>query len=101
MTDLPKSLTWEVQFSLLTNPNIVKSWLKAMGATYLLCMVFLVPVFIATGETGSIPMIMGIFAAVVAGLSLLGFIIMFVLLGNRSHAKFTLSDKKIIYESLE
>ena len=39
-------LAWTVQFPLLTNPNILKSWLKAMGLTYLVCMVILVPLFV-------------------------------------------------------
>ncbi len=101
MTDPTSSLTWKISFSLLTNPNIVKSWLKAMGLTYLVCMVFLVPIFIATGEMDGVPMIMAIFAGVVCGLALLGFVIMFLMLGNRSHAKFTLSDRKILYENMD
>ncbi len=101
MADPISPLTWKIQFSLLTNPNIIKSWLKAMGWTYVLCMVLLIPVFIATGEISSVPMVMAIFAGVVSGLALLGFLIMFLILGNRSHARFTLSDKTILYENMD
>ncbi len=45
-----------------------------MGLTYLVCMVFLVPVFIATGEVDSVPMTMAIFAGVVCSLAGIGLI---------------------------
>lgn len=32
------TLSWEIQFPLLTNPLVTGAWFKAMGATYLLCM---------------------------------------------------------------
>jgi hypothetical protein len=101
MTDLRSPLSWDIRFSLLSNPNIVKSWLKAMGLTYLLCMAVLSSVFIGTGEWSALPMLMLIFAGVVSGLALLGFLIMLVVMQNHSRARFTLTDKQIIYENMD
>ncbi len=92
-------MTWEVKFPLLTNPHIVKAWGMAMGATYLVCMLILAPMMIATGEMDGLAMLALIFLAVVAGLGLLGLGIMGVLFGNRSHARFTLSEQGVSYES--
>ena len=72
-----------------------------MGWIYLLCMALLVPVFIATGELSNIPMVLIIFAGVVFGFAMFGFLIMFLILGKRSHARFTLSDKTILYENMD
>ena len=100
MSDKKALLTWEVKFPLLTNPHIVKAWVKAMGVTYLFCMLILGPVFIATGEMESLPMLALIFLAIISGMILLGFLIMLVIFGNRSHAKFVLSEKGVSYEFL-
>ncbi len=94
-------LTWEVKFPLLTNPHITSTWLKGMGATYVLCMVILGPLFIGIGEIESLPSLALIFLGVISGIILFGFLIMLIIFGNRSHAKFDLSEKGIFYESLD
>ena len=94
-------LIWETKFPLLTNPHIVKAWLKGMGITYLFCMLILGPLFIGTGEADGLPMIAFIFLIVVSCLTLGGFVIMLVIFGNRSHARFELSEKGIVYESVD
>ena len=96
-----ENLTWEVNFPLLTNPHIVKAWIKAMGVTYLFCMLILGPVFIGTGEMESLPMLALIFLGMISGMILVGFLIMLVIFGNRSHAKFALSEKGVSYESVD
>ncbi len=95
------SLTWEIKFNLLTNPNIVKAWLKAMGATYILCIGILIPVFAGTGEWDAIPVMLLIFLVVCAGLTLLGFIIMLLVMGNASRARFSLSQAGVAYTSMD
>lgn len=95
------TLTWETKFSLLTNPNIVKAWVKAMAVVYALIMVIMVPMFIATGEAEGLPVLALIFLAVVLGLTLAGFLIMLIIFGNRSKAKFELSEKGVSYTSLD
>ena len=94
-------LSWEVQFPLLTNPHIVRAWVKAMAVTYVFCMLILGPVFIGTGEAENLPMLALVFLCVVLGLMLAGFLILLVVFGNRSRAKFTLSETGIFYESLD
>jgi hypothetical protein len=94
-------LTWEVEFALLTNPHIIRAWLKAMGITYVLSMVILGTVFIGTGEMDSLPFLALIFLGVVSVIVLFGFVIMLVLFGNRSKARFSLSPKGVYYESLD
>lgn len=96
-----KNMSWETDIRLVTNPNIVKAWLKAMLATYVLIMLIMATIFIGTGEYDSLPMLAGIFALVVVGLFVLGLVIMLVVLGNRYRARFTVSDEGILYESLD
>ncbi len=99
MNEESTSLTWEVRFPLLTNPNILKAWFKAMGMTYFLIMVIMVPIFIGTGEIDGIPPIALIFLGVTLGITILGLLIMLVIFGNSSQAKFTLDDEGVLYES--
>ena len=94
-------LCWEVKFPLLSNPHIVKAWGKAMGLTYLFCMLIMGPLMIATGEMKGLPMLALIFLAVVSGMTLLGVLIMLLVFGNCSHAAFALSEKGVVYESLD
>lgn len=101
MTDKTALLTWEVKFPLLTNPHIVKAWVKFIGVAYLFCMLILGPVFIATGEMESLATLGLIFLAVISGMMLAGFLIMLVIFGNHSHAKFVLSEKGVSYESVD
>ena len=95
------AISWEVDIPLVTNPNMVGAWFKAMSATYLLCMVILGAIFIGTGEFESLPMIAAIFALVTLGIALAGLLIMLVLFGNRFSARFTVSDKGILYEGID
>ncbi len=99
MTD--NSISWEVDIPLITNPNMVGAWLKAMGATYLLCMLFMVPVFIGTGEAGQLPSVAGIFALTVIGLTLFGLLIMLLVFGNRFRARFSVSEQGIAYQGID
>ncbi len=101
MTKSNTVLRWETHFPLLTNPSIVGAWLKAMAATYLFCMLIVGVVFLIAGEADTIPFIALIFMGGVLGVTVLGFLIMLLVYGNKSHARFTLSDKGITYESLD
>lgn len=94
-------LTWDVRFPLLTNPHIVTAWIKAMGITYIFCMLILGTLLIATGEMESLPVLALVFLGVVSGIILCGFLILLVVFGNRSHAEFGLSEKGIFYRSLD
>ncbi len=101
MAETGREMTWNVKFSLITNPNVVKAWLKAMLWTYLLCIGFLVPMFAGTGEWDAIPPIMLIFLAVCGGIALLGLLVMLVILGNRSEAQFSLSPRGVVYRCMD
>lgn len=94
-------LTWDAAFPLLTNPHIAMAWLKAMGITYVLCMVIMGTVFIGTGEAERLIPMAAIFLGVMAGIGMAGGIIMLILFGNRSRARFTLSVRGVSYESLD
>jgi len=94
-------LSWEIHFPLVTNPLVLKAWFKAMGATYLIAMLIMAAIFIGTGEPEALPMLAVGFALAITGLTLLGLLIMLLLFGNRFHARFTLTDKGIVYESLD
>ncbi|MBA3030557.1 MAG: hypothetical protein KKF30_00595 [Proteobacteria bacterium] len=101
MTEKPLSLSWEISFPLLTNSNIVKAWLKAMAVTYLMCMLILAPVFIGTDQADGLPVIAFWFAGIILGITGFGFLIMLVIFGNRSRAKFTVTEQGIFYECLD
>lgn len=101
MTEPDNTIEWDASFSLLGNANIVKAWLKAMAITYLLIMLILTPMFVGTGEWESIPVMAGIFLAVCTGLAIFGFVIMLLVMGNRSQAHFTLSSAGIDYQSTD
>jgi len=96
-----QAIQWEKEISLITNPNIVKAWLKAMLATYFLVMVIMSTIFIGTGEIESLPMVAGIFAVTVAGLFLFGLLVMLIVLGNRYRVRFSVSEEGIVYESID
>ncbi|MCP4115545.1 MAG: hypothetical protein GY737_09095 [Desulfobacteraceae bacterium] len=85
----------------MTNPLISGAWFKAMGAAYLLCMFMLGTVFIGTGEWEGLPMIAGIFALATGGIALVGLLIMLVVFGNRFKARFTVSERGVVYEGLD
>lgn len=95
------TISWEKDISLLTNPYIVKAWMKAMLATYFLVMLIMSTILIGIGEYDVLPMMALIFAAVVTGLFVFGLLIMLLVLGNRYRARFTVSDKGILYESID
>lgn len=101
MTAKTALLTWEIKFPLLTNPHIVMAWGKAMCVVYFVIMSILLPVFIATGEIDSLPMMALIFLAVIFGITLAGFLVMLIVFGNHSNARFVLSEKGISYESID
>ncbi|MDY0220818.1 MAG: hypothetical protein RBR67_06760 [Desulfobacterium sp.] len=101
MTAKTALLTWEIKFPLLTNPHIVMAWGKAMCVVCFVIMLILSPVFIATGEIESLPMMALIFLAVIFGITLAGFLVMLITFGNHSNARFVLSEKGISYESID
>ncbi len=101
MNEKTTNLSWEVKFPLLTNPHILKAWLKAMGLTYLFCMIITGAVLIGTGEAEGLPMIAFIFLIVIICFTLAGFVIMLVIFGNSSKAKFELSSGGATYESID
>ena len=96
-----EKISWEAEFSLLTNPNIVKAWFKAMCTTYLFCILILGSIFIGTGEIETLPVMAIIFLCVISGFTLLGFLIMLVIFGNKSRARFELSGDGVFYESID
>lgn len=101
MDDKDPAITWEIAHSLVTNPNIIKAWLKAMGAVYLLCLCIMLPIFAGTGEWDAIPAIFLIFLTVCAAIFVVGLLIMMLILGNRSKARFTVSPRGVEYLSLD
>lgn len=96
-----QDMSWKIQYSLLTNPNIVTAWLKAMGITFLFCCILLIPIFIGTGEWDAIPVIVTIFIGVCSVLTISGLGIMWIVLGNSSKACFTVSKDGVSYQCLD
>ena len=96
-----EKITWEVDIPLISNPNILGAWVKAMGATYLLSMLVLGTVFLGTGEWRQLPLLAGMFLLVVAGLTLVGLLIMLLVLGNRFRAQFEIDKQGVRYTALD
>lgn len=94
-------ITWEVDIPLISNPNILGAWFKAMGATYLLSMLILGTIFIGTGEWRQLPLVAGMFLLVVAGLAVVGLLIMLLVLGNRFRAQFEIDKQGVRYTALD
>jgi|GEM_PF-1703752 hypothetical protein len=96
-----QEMSWKTHYSLITNPNIVTAWLKAMGITFLFCCTLLIPIFIGTGDWDAIPVIVAIFIGVCFLLTISGFGIMWIILGNSSKACFTVSADGVSYQCLD
>lgn len=101
MTTELAPIEWEVDIPLVTNPMIIGAWLKAMGATYLLSILIVGTVFTGTGQADQLPLLMGWFALMTAGLALLGLLIMLLVFGNRFRARFALTSKGVVYEGVD
>lgn len=90
-------INWEIDIPLVTNRNMVGAWFKAMAATFLLSMLIPGSVFVGTGEFDALPVMAGVFALVVLGLSVVGLMIMWLVFGNRFRAAFTVTDEGISF----
>lgn len=92
---MQRDIAWEIDIPLITNPNMVGAWLKAMVATFVVVMVIMGAVFVGTGQAESLPMVAGIFALVTGGLAIVGLLIMLLVFGNRYRARFEITDTGI------
>jgi hypothetical protein len=95
-----RTIVWETDLPLLS-PDVVRQWTMAMLATGTVMLLILGTIFGAQGEWDSLTAVAGLILAVVAGLWLLGFVIMAVLFRGRYRVRYTLSDDGILCESIE
>jgi hypothetical protein len=74
--------------------------MKLVGWTYGLIAVMFTTIFLIQGESEDIPPLLGVFAMVLAGLSLLGVLIMLVIFRNRFQVRTTISAEGVLVESI-
>jgi hypothetical protein len=91
--------SWDTEFGLLTDRFVLYDGVKLVAWTYLLVAVLFSAVFLVRGESEAIPALLSAFAFALAGLSLLGVLIMLVVFRNRVRAKVTISTHGILVES--
>lgn len=97
----PSALSWEVAVPLWSNPLIVGATAKVflfavVGVAAMLSLIFLIQ-----GESSAIGPLWLAFAAVGAGLFVLGLLIMAVVFGNRLHCRFTIDAQGILFETID
>ncbi len=95
-----KSLSWEVNVPLATNPFILRDLLKMFVIAFLITFILFSLIFITQGEIESILPIMRVFLIVMSIFTVLMWLIMLLFFGNRLRMRFTLSDKGAAYETL-
>jgi hypothetical protein len=99
--EMEAPIVWEVGIPLITNGLILKTWAKALGATYLVVMTLMAVLFVSTHQAKSLPTLAWIFAAVCAAIFAAGLLVMLLVFGNRYRARFAITEKGIHYESLD
>lgn len=96
----PSELIWETDLPLLSR-RMLGQWTGAMLATALVMFLILGLVFGAQGEWDAFPMLLAIIAGVVAGLWLLGLLVMALLFRGKYHVRYTLSGKGIRCDAID
>ena len=91
---------WDTEFALLTDRFVLYDGVKLVAWTYLIIAVLFSIVFLVRGEPETIPTVLSAFAFALAGLSLLGVLIMLVIFRNRFRARVTISAHGVLVESM-
>lgn len=96
---MENKITWEKEFSLLTNRFILKDLFKVVFITIVIFQILLVLVaFLVDKDVTDMIMPLYVDLGIFAGMSLL-FLFSMLILGNRYKAEFTVDDKGITYKS--
>ena len=100
-SDRQQTQSWEIDVPLWTNPLIVGATARvfafaAIGIASMLSLIFWVQ-----GDTDAIGPIWLAFAAVGAGLFVLGLLIMALVFGNRLCCRFTIDSRGILFETID
>ena len=93
--------TWEIKIPLITNPLILLDSLKVFGIAFLIIGLLFLVIFGAQGEVETLWPLLGMFAIIFAGLTILSFLIMVVVFGNKFHCRFTLTPDGVIFENVD
>jgi hypothetical protein len=96
-----RPITWDIDIPLVTNGYMLRAMLKVtLGASVLVdaLVSFLLAV---QGEWRLIPIMGAFFALGGAGFFLVSLLIMLLVFGNRFHARFTVGDEGVCYETLD
>jgi hypothetical protein len=94
-------ITWEIAVPLLNNRTIVGGTLRAFGIATLLMGGLMTVILGSQGEWNSLPPLLLMLAAVLAGLLVLALLVMAVVFRNRMRFRYAVSDEGILLETLD
>jgi hypothetical protein len=94
------NLIWETDLPLFSRA-MFRQWTGAMLATLLVMALILTPMFAAQGEWDVLPPLIGVIAACIAGLWILGFVIMALVFRGKMRVRYTLSKRGVLYETVD
>jgi len=92
--------TWDSGFSLLTNRFVVYDGAKLVAWTFGIIAVLFTVISLAQGEPEILPQLLGMFALAVAGLALLGVLIVLIVFRNRFQTRHTITADGVRVQSL-
>jgi hypothetical protein len=96
-----RSLSWETEIPLVTNPLIARQLLLVAAGAGLLMAFLLTFIMATTGEFDQIPMMLLISLAAAVGLGLLLFLVALIAFGNRIRVRFTVDAEGILWETVD
>jgi len=91
--------TWETEFALLTDRFVLYDGVKLVSWTYLIIAAIFSPILLVRGEAETIPVMLRAFVYTLAGLALVGALVMLVVFRNRCPARVTISEDGVRLES--
>jgi hypothetical protein len=92
--------TWDTGFTLLTNRFVVYDGAKLVAWTFGIIAVLFTVISLAQGEPEILPPLLGMFALAVAGLALLGVLIVVIIFRNRFHTRNTITVDGVRVQSI-
>ena len=92
--------TWETEFSLLTDRFVVYDGAKLIAWTYAIIAALFTAISLAQGEPEILPRLLGMFALAVAGLALLGVLIVLIIFRNRFQTRTTITVDGVRVQSI-
>lgn len=95
------SFSWDVDIPLATNPVILVDLLKALGGGFLSLFIILAVVSVSEGNFGVILSLLKITVILLGVFIALAWVIMWIVFGNKFHARFMVTRKGASYQTFD